>query len=87
VHHIIDPWTGDTAPAVWSLVSATAPTCVEANAWTTAAVVWAEDAVGNLAAFGVPARLVDAAGSVVYVGAWPSSADRARRRAPTRVAG
>jgi thiamine biosynthesis lipoprotein len=78
VHHIIDPWTGDAAPAVWALVSATAATCVEANAWTTAAVVWGEDAVGNLAALGVPARLVDADGSVVYVGDWPRSGDRPR---------
>ena len=80
VHHIIDPWTGDAAPAVWSLVSATAASCVEANAWTTAAVVWGEDAVGHLAAAGVPARLVDAAGNVVHVGEWPSAGDRARRR-------
>jgi thiamine biosynthesis lipoprotein len=87
VHHIIDPWTGDVAPAVWSLVSATAPSCVEANAWTTAAVVWGEDAVGNLAAVGVPARLVGADGSAVHVGDWPAGdsgrwpppADRARR--------
>ena len=65
VHHIVDPWTGDAAPPVWSLVSAAAPTCVEANAWSTAAVVWGEDAVGNLDARGVPARLVDAEGDVV----------------------
>lgn len=72
VHHIIDPGTGEAARAVWSLVSATAPTCVKANAWTTAAVVWGEDAVGNLTALGVPARLVDADGVVVLVGDWPS---------------
>ncbi len=76
VHHIIDPWTGDAAPAVWSLVSATAPTCVEANAWTTAAVVWGEDAIGNLAALGVPARLVAADGSVVRTSrAGPAAGD------------
>ena len=42
---------GPARPAepVWSLVSTTAPTCVEANAWSTAAVVWGDDAVGNLA--------------------------------------
>ncbi len=79
VHHIIDPWTGDAAPPVWSLVSVTAPSCVEANAWTTAAVVWGEDAVGNLTALGVPARLVDADGSVRHVGDWPPDGDRAAR--------
>lgn len=77
VHHIIDPWTGDAAAAVWSLVSATASTCVEANAWTTAAVVWGEDAIGNLTALGVPARLVAADGSVVRTQGWPPAGDRA----------
>lgn len=76
VHHIVDPWTGEPAPAVWSLVSATAPTCVEANAWTTAAVVWGADAIGNLGALGVPARLVTPEGTVVHTGGWPSSGDR-----------
>ncbi len=71
VHHIVDPWTGDSAPAVWTLASAVAPTCVEANAWTTAAIVWGDDAPGNLAARGVRARLVAADGTVVTVGAWP----------------
>ncbi len=75
VHHIIDPWTGDAAPPVWSLVSATAPSSVEANGWTTSAVVWGADAVGNLTALGVPSRLVDADGVVVHVGGWPSEGD------------
>jgi thiamine biosynthesis lipoprotein len=74
IHHIIDPWTGEPAPAVWSLVSVSAPSCVEANAWSTAAVVWAEDAVGNLAAHGACARLVRADGDVVRVGGWPDDA-------------
>jgi thiamine biosynthesis lipoprotein len=83
VHHIIDPWTGDAAPVVWSLVTTTGSTCVEANAWSTAAVVWGEDAVGNLAAQGVDARLVRPDGTVVLVGGWPDDAapdtDPARR--------
>ena len=62
VHHIVDPWTGEPAAPVWSLVSTTAPTCVEANAWSTAAVVWGHDAVGALSDVGVPARLVDDGG-------------------------
>jgi thiamine biosynthesis lipoprotein len=75
VHHIIDPWTGKPAPAVWSLVSVSAASCVEANAWSTAAVVWAEDAVGNLTEHGACARLVRADGEVVRVGGWPESAE------------
>jgi FAD:protein FMN transferase len=71
LHHIIDPWTGDVAPTTWALVSAVAPTCVEANGWTTAAVVWGEDAPGNLAGHGVTARLVRPDGSVLHVGDWP----------------
>ncbi len=75
VHHIVDPWTGEPAPRVWSLVSVAAPSCVEANAWTTAAVVWGADAVGNLAAAGVPARLVDAGGTVRSLGDWPDAGE------------
>jgi len=71
VHHIVDPWTGKAARPVWSLVSVAAPSCVEANAWSTAAVVWGEDAVGNLSAWNVPARLVDSGGHVVRCGGWP----------------
>lgn len=71
VHHIIDPWTGDVAPTTWSFVTALGITCVEANGWSTAAVVWGEDAPGNLIEYGVTARLVHADGHVVTVGPWP----------------
>ena len=71
VHHIVDPWTGREASPVWSLVSTAASTCVEANAWSTAAVVWGEDAVGNLNDLGLSARLVDAEGAITRVGGWP----------------
>ncbi len=81
VHHVIDPLTGDSARPVWSLVSATAQSCVEANAWTTAAVVWGDDAVGNLSALGVSARLVGSDGSVVRVGGWPAGTADTRHTA------
>jgi FAD:protein FMN transferase len=74
VHHIVDPATGSPADPVWSLVSTTASSCVEANGWSTAAVVWGEDAVGNLSAEGVPARLVRTGGEVVVIGGWPDEA-------------
>jgi thiamine biosynthesis lipoprotein len=77
VHHIIDPWTGDSVPPGWALVSATGQTCVEANAWSTAAVVWGQDAPDNLEAGGVAARLVGGDGSVVRVGGWPASGQAA----------
>jgi thiamine biosynthesis lipoprotein len=86
VHHVIDPSTGDAARPIWSLVSATAQSCVEANAWTTAAVVWGDDAVGNLSALGVSARLVGADGTVVRVGGWPAdTGDGAAVRGECRV--
>jgi FAD:protein FMN transferase len=72
MHHIVDPWTGEPAPPVWSMVSTVAPTCVEANAWSTAAVVWGPDAPGNLSAHGIAARLVDADGRVTTMGGWSS---------------
>jgi FAD:protein FMN transferase len=75
MHHIVDPWSGEPADPIWSLVSTLAPTCVEANGWSTAAVVWGNDAVGNLAGHGIPARLVRAGGDVVEVGGWPTAAD------------
>jgi FAD:protein FMN transferase len=75
-HHIVDPWTGAPAAPVWSLVSTAASSCVEANAWSTAAIVWGADAVGNLAGLGVPARLVDAHGTSVTTSGWPAPAVR-----------
>jgi len=75
VHHIVDPWTGEVAPSTWALVSVLAPTCQEANGWSTASVVWGEDAPGNLAALGLSARLVSSGGDVVLVGDWPHPAN------------
>jgi thiamine biosynthesis lipoprotein len=71
VHHIVDPWTGEVAPSTWALVSVLAPTCLEANGWSTASIVWGEDAPDNLAAHGIAARLVRVDGSVVLAGDWP----------------
>ena len=72
VHHIVDPATGDCASSYWRLVSAAGASCVDANAWSTAAVVWGEDAPTRLAHLGVPARLVRHDGVVVTVAQWPT---------------
>ncbi|HEY5110689.1 MAG TPA: FAD:protein FMN transferase [Acidimicrobiales bacterium] len=82
MHHIVDPWTGDVAPTTWALVSALGATCVEANGWSTAAVVWGDDAPGNLIAHGVTARLVHADGPVVTVGPWHGVANDAPPTTP-----
>ena len=76
LHHIVDPWTGQPAEPVWSLVTTVAPSCVEANAFSTAAVVWGADAPGNLHAHGIAARLVAADGTVCTAGDWPAGSER-----------
>jgi thiamine biosynthesis lipoprotein len=71
VHHIVDPVTGHSAPPYWRLVSASGPTCVDANTVSTAAVVWGEGALERLPAFGQAVRLVRHDGTVFTVGGWP----------------
>ena len=51
-----------------------AGSCVDANTASTAAIVRGADAPAWLDALGLPARLVDHAGAVVRVGAWPEVA-------------
>jgi thiamine biosynthesis lipoprotein len=72
LHHIVDPRSGDAADPYWTLVSATGATCVDANAASTAAVVWGREAPARIAALGQAARLVAADGSVTRVGGWPT---------------
>jgi FAD:protein FMN transferase len=69
--HIVDPRTGRPAPRWWHTVSACAPTAVESNALTTAAVVWGADAPGAIDARRGTARLVDYGGRVHCTGLWP----------------
>ncbi len=72
VHHIVDPATGDCAGSHWRLVSTAGASCVDANAWSTAAVVWGEDAPDRLEHLGVPARFVRHDGVVTTVARWPA---------------
>jgi len=72
LHHIVDPATGDSASEHWRLVSVAAASCVDANAASTAAIVWGERARGRLEAMGLPARLVRHDGAVVTVAGWPT---------------
>ncbi|MDQ6688042.1 MAG: FAD:protein FMN transferase [Actinomycetota bacterium] len=71
VHHIIDPSTGEPADPVWRSVTVAAPTCVMANAVTTACVVRGERAVAWVNALGLPARFVSASGEVRLSPTWP----------------
>ncbi len=74
VHHILDPRTGDCVEPYWILVSATGSTCVQANVVTTAAIVWGERALDELARFEQSVRLVRVDGSVFTVNGWPTEA-------------
>jgi FAD:protein FMN transferase len=71
VHHIVDPRTGDCVEPYWALVSATGSSCVEANLVTTAAIVWGEGALHELARFEQSVRLVRCDGKVFCVNGWP----------------
>jgi FAD:protein FMN transferase len=71
VHHIIDPWTGNCSLPYWTLVSASGASCVEANALTTAAVVWGAQAIERLRAFDQAIRLVRHDSEIFTLGGWP----------------
>ncbi len=72
LHHILDPRTGLPAPVHWRTVSVAAASCVDANTASTAAIIRGPQALDWLSNLGLPARLVDAAGTVRTVGGWPA---------------
>ncbi len=74
-HHIIDPRTGAAAAGPYASATVAAPTCWQANAFATAAILWGEDAGWHIAQAGRSARLVRHDGSVELVGAWPREED------------
>jgi FAD:protein FMN transferase len=76
VHHILNPATGSSSDPYWSLVSAAGPSCVDANALTTAAVVWGPQALERLASYGQPMRLLRHDGAVFTLGGWPEGEPR-----------
>ena len=72
LHHIIDPRTGDVAPPYWVLASTTGASCVDANAASTAAIVWGPAAPDRLEHMGTPARLVHFDGTITRLCGWPA---------------
>jgi FAD:protein FMN transferase len=72
LHHLVDPSTGRSAASPWRTASVAAPTCVDANIATTAAIILGDDARHWLETRRLPARLVTADGSVVTLGGWPA---------------
>jgi thiamine biosynthesis lipoprotein len=83
LHHIIDPKRGLPVPPVWRTVSTAAPSCVDANVASTAAMVLGAGAPEWLANRSTPARLVAPNGAVLTVAGWPAE----QLSAETAVAG
>lgn len=71
VHHVLDPRTGLPAPSDWASVTVAAPTCLRANAVSTAAVVLGAAAPDWVARQGFPALLLGRDGRVVRLAGWP----------------
>ena len=82
VHHVLDPRTGLPALAVWRTVSVCAPSCLLANAMTTASIVRGATAPAWLASRGVAARLVGEDDRVLAIGGWPAGAEAPRGMEP-----
>jgi thiamine biosynthesis lipoprotein ApbE len=71
LHHIVDPRTCLPAAPVWRTVSVAAATCADANTAATAAVIRGRQAPAWLAGLNLPARLVEADGTVHTISGWP----------------
>ena len=67
----VDPRTGRSSSPYWRLVSAAGGSCVDANALSTAAVVWGESALLRLLPFNQAVRLVRDDGEIFTLGGWP----------------
>jgi len=74
LHHLVYPWTGQPAESQWRTATVAAPTCVDANVTSTAAIVLGDAAPRWLARRGLPARLVAEDDSVATFCGWPQDA-------------
>ena len=70
-NHIIDPRTGSFARGPYAAATVSADSCVTANAFATAALLWGDDAGYHIGQAGWSGRLVRHDGTVDLVGAWP----------------
>ena len=70
-HHVLDPRTAEPTHGPWRSVTVVAPTCLQANTVTTAALVKGSEAPPWLRRTGWPVRLVPHHGPVVTLGGWP----------------
>ena len=70
-NHIIDPRTGTSATGPIATATVTAGSCVLANAFATAALLWGNDAANRLEKAGWSGRLVGFDREIIYAGGWP----------------
>ncbi|AKT50506.1 FAD:protein FMN transferase [Arsenicicoccus sp. oral taxon 190] len=75
LNHVLDPATCLPVTPCWSSATVAAPSCVEANTWSTAALVAGPSAPGVLARQRLQARLLHLDGQVTFVGGWPADAE------------
>ena len=75
MHHILDPRCGLPAEPVWRSVTVAAPSCLLANAYSTAGIVRGFAAVSWFEHEGITARLMDQQGRTVATGGWPREND------------
>lgn len=71
VNHIIDPRTGSFAVGPYATATVSASSCVLANAFATASLLWGEDAAYHVAQAGWSGRFVRNDGNIDFVGGWP----------------
>jgi FAD:protein FMN transferase len=71
VNHIVDPRTGSFARGPYATATVSAESCLMANAFATAALLWGEEAGYHVGQAGWSARLVRHDGSVDFIGGWP----------------
>jgi thiamine biosynthesis lipoprotein len=75
MHHIVDPRSCTPAKVVWKTATVAAPSCVQANTLSTAALILGHDAPKWLQQQGFAARLVAASGEVLTIAGFPKSAE------------
>lgn len=72
LHHILDPRTCRPVEPVWASVSVVGPTCLRANAFSTAGLVRGWSALAWFRALGLAARLVRVQDfETIHLGGWP----------------
>lgn len=75
VHHLLHPISGLPVRSRWTHATVIGASCVQANTWSTAALVAGEAAPDLLRRHGITARLVDRRHRVCTTGAWPGAAE------------